>query len=543
MPVFDLSFNPRDPQFDAPGLPSVRWGVQLFTTGNLYQLNPEHVQLEQEGTAMRLTCRRLAWPGGGGNVAGYVEVRVVPEDGALVWRVQAQHEEPIKCIKLLLHGLPEDVLSRGWWHATSSRDEAVHPTAAAPLHWTYPQASQWLTPWACAGGEDGAVCISVRDAEVREKRLYVHSPPYAGGRSVVEIICDEDATRWDRDYAAPPIHLRVCSGASEVDADWQEHLRFVEHAYGLRHWDSRPDVPAWLREIRLVVNLHGQHWTGYVFNTFDRMAETLRFITQHIPGEQVLAYLPGWEGRYYFQYPFFQPGEDMGGHAGFRRLADTSQELGVRLMPMFGAHGANVQMYPDWERAAFRSRTNRIVKLFNFPDWDSDRSGEDDQIFLNTAEPTFRRHLLDQISPMVERYGLDIVYLDTTAAWFNDPRYNLYNGYRTLLGELRERHPGLAVAGEAWTDALLALFPINLSWLGVHRAFFRPELLARYGRAIQHLNEGAPGAGSTGVYEGGFAPAKRTPPTPGHLPSLSIVHDTLPDHADEVVRICRAAGR
>ena len=171
------------------------------------------------------------------------------------------------------------------------------------------------------------------------------------------------------------------------------------------------------------------------------MAETLRFVCHHMPAQHVAAYLPGWEGRYYFAYPWFEPGADMGGDAGFRRLAATAKELGVRLMPMFGMHGANIQRYADWERAVFRNRTNRHVVLLNKPDWDSDRSGEDDLVFLNPGEPQFRQHLVEQVSAAVTAYELEIAYFDTTAVWFNDPRYNLYDGYRALLTELRDRHP------------------------------------------------------------------------------------------------------
>jgi len=535
MEVHDLSFNPRDPLYDAPGFPGVRWGIQVFTIVNLYGLDPDEVEMTPEGDGVRLVCSGLSWAGGQKRARGRVEARLSWQDGALSWGIQAWHDEPIKSVKLLLWGLPEDALAQGWWHPTVAEGEVVKPAYKAPVRWTYPQG--WLTPWACAGEGEGALCLSVRDPQVREKRLYVHSPPYAEGKQVVELICEEDATAWDGRFETPQLRLRVCKRAGEIDADFEAHLSFVEGAYGLERWEERADVPAWARDIRLQLNLHGQHWTGYVFNTFDQMVDVLRFATRHIPGEQVLAYLPGWEGRYYFSYPHFKPGEDLGGDAGFRRLVSAARELGVRLLPMFGAHGANAQRYPDWERAAFRNSTDRYVTLFNQPDWDSDRAGEDDQVFLNPGEPNYRRHLVDEVSAAVERYGLEVVYFDTTAAWFNDPRYNLYEGYRTLLRELRARHPGLMVAGEGWTDALLALFPVNLSWLGVTRRYRYPQFLSRYGRALQHLNEGAPGLGSTGVYEGGFTPTRRIPPTPGHLPSVSIVDDTLAHHSDELARI------
>jgi len=98
------------------------------------------------------------------------------------------------------------------------------------------------------------------------------------------------------------------------------------------------------------------------------MAEALRFVARHIPGERVLAYVPGWEGRYYYAYPQYQPGPDMGGPEAFGRLRATARELGVHVMPMFGANGVNVQHYPDWERDVFRKSTNRYVDLINCPD-------------------------------------------------------------------------------------------------------------------------------------------------------------------------------
>lgn len=42
MDIFELSYNPRDPLYDLPGLPGVRWGL-IFTVNNLYQLDPAKV--------------------------------------------------------------------------------------------------------------------------------------------------------------------------------------------------------------------------------------------------------------------------------------------------------------------------------------------------------------------------------------------------------------------------------------------------------------------------------------------------------------------
>jgi hypothetical protein len=535
--VHDLSYDPRDPRFATPGDATLQWSVQIFTLSNCYGLAAEQSEITSTESGMLLRCAELSWAGQQQRAAGRCEVRVERVDGALTWHIEAWHDEPIKSIKLLLWGLPNAALGQGWWNPISPANHTHQPTVKNPFRLVYPDATSWPTPWACAGGNGGGVCISVRDTAVREKRLFVYPVPYAQGATVAEIICDADARHYGPHFSTPAIQLRYCDNQASIDADFAAHMAFVEAAYALRPWASRPDVADWARDIRLVLNLHGQHWTGYVFNTFDRMAETLRFVADHAPAQHIAAYLPGWEGRYYFDYPNFRPAEALGGAAGFARLAATARELGIRLMPMFGAHGANAQRYPDWERAAFRNRSNRYAFAWNKPDWDGDRSGEEDQLFLNPGEPRFREHLVRQISAMVKAYDLEIVYLDTTAAWNNDPRYHLYEGYRQLCAELRALHPQLMIAGEGWTDALLAIFPINLSWLGISRRFRYPQLLANYGRALQHLNEGAPGLGSTGVYEGGYTPATRHAPSAGHIASISIVDDTLTSYREELLRL------
>lgn len=541
MYVNDLSFDPRDPTFEAPGMPGVRWAIQIFTVNNLYALDPQRVTLTAHDAGVSLVCDGLAWAGQQRTAAGRVEVRVGRDSDALTWRVSAWHDEPIKNVKLLLYGLPEAALATGWWMPTTAEGAFEHPSPELPLRWRYPF-PEWHTAWACAGDASDAVTVSVRDPEVRPKCLYVHLPPYTDERAVVEIVCEEDARRWGDHFASPEIRLRHCTSQTEINADFESHLGFIEDAFALRPWDERGDVPAWMRDIRLVLNLHGQHWTGFVFNTFDRMAETLRVVADDIPGDQVLAYVPGWEGRYYYEYPFYQPGDDLGGEAGFRRLLATARELGIRVMPMFGANGANAQRYPDWERAAFRNRTDRIVRLINCPDWDTDRAGEDDQLFLNPGEPGFRAHLAGQVSDAVARYDLDGVFLDTSACWFNDPRYNVVDGYRALLAGLRDRHPGVLFAGEGWWDALLGIFPVNQSWLGVDRVYRRGDLLTRYARAIGHLADGTPGPGSTGVHEAGYHRGPRPTPTFGHIPTLGFVDDTLERYAAEVAAVCRAAA-
>ncbi|GAA0509850.1 hypothetical protein GCM10011581_42920 [Saccharopolyspora subtropica] len=534
----DLSFDPRDPYFPTPGPSGVEWAVQVFTTTNGYGVNGAHVR---EGDLVHVHADRYALLGQQRTVeAGELDVTVTWTAGLLEWSITARHDEPVKAVKLLLRGLPPDQLRAGWWTPSTGRGWA-HGVNGQRFQLEYP-GPDWVTPWVAAGPEDDGFVLSVRDPLVRRQILHVHQPPYAL-EPVVELVHVPAAGARSTTCRVPSIRLLMGTNALVADADLDEHLSFVEGAHNLVPWSARADVPEWLRHTALVVTLHGQHWTGYVFNTFVQMADALRFVAQHIDPHRVLAYLPGWEGRYYYTYPCYRPGPDLGGDEGFAELARTARQLGVRLMPMFGGHGANVVQYPQWERAVLRNDTNRYVELLNRPDWDTDRVGEGDQVFLNPGEPEFRAHLVESISAMVRDFGVDAAFLDTLGYWFNDPRYEVIDGCRRLTAELRRRHPHLVLAVEGWWDALSAIFPLSQQWFGLDRDLRKPRVLTRYARTTGHLAVGTPGLGSTGVHEKGFVPRPPDVARDGHIPVVGIVDTTLPTYAEEVASICRWAAR
>jgi hypothetical protein len=533
--INNLSFDPAHAWFPVPGVPDARWAIEVFTTENAYTADPSAAGVDEEG----LRATALMQLGGQRRAAGSVRV-VIDTDraGSVSWRIGAETPENIKGIKLLLRDLP--AAEQGWWTPTTPAGTTLRPTPAAPTLLAYPWNS-WQTPWVCAG-EGPAVVLSVRDRCVRAKRFYGYFPHWVAGE-VVEIVCDSAAAERAMSFSAPEIRLSLCADAADVRSDFEAHLSFLEAAYQLPRWGERTDVPAWADDLDIVLTLHGQHWTGHVFNTFDQMAASLEEICRDVAGSRVLAYLPGWEGRYYWQYPVYGPGQDLGGEAGFARLVETARGLGVHLMPMLGANGANANRYPDWERAAFRSPSNRYVALINNPDWDTDRAGEDDQIFLNPGEPTFRAHLADQVSRVVDRYGVEGVFLDTSGCWFDDPRHDVYEGYCDLVEELHRRHPGLLVCGEGWYDALLAVFPMNQTWLEMGQPPRYRDLPMRYTRVLGHLKDGAPGAGSTGVHEAGTNPLARPLRVEGYVPALPIVHDTLSNHREAVRAFVQALAK
>lgn len=546
----DLSYDPRDPCFDVAGAPGLRVGVQVFTTENVYGLDPDRTTVNRSEGVAEIVATGLSWAGQQQRADGGVAVQArVLDDGGVAVAVSVRHSEPVKAVKVLLRGLPAEALDRGWWQMTSPPGSTRPARPGSPLLWRYPWPGEdpwpeWETPWACAGeGDPLAVTISVRDNSLRPVRLFDHLPLWADGDHVVEIVCEQDARRVTSHYESPTIIVRQLEGPRAARADALAHLDHMAAAHGVPEWGARPDVPPWFRDIRLVAALHGCHWTGYVFNTYVEMGDALEAITGSIDGRHVLAYLPGWEGRYYFDYPDYAPSELLGGADAFAALIERAHGLGVRVMPMFGVHGVNRARWPNWEASVLRTRSGHLPTLVNRPDWDGDRAGEDDQIFCNPGEPGFRDHLLGEILRTIETFPVDGVFLDTTGCWHNDARFSMLDGYRAVVDGIRSRRPDLLVAGEGWFDALLGVFPVNQSWHGVDKVFRVPEVLTRFGRALGHLSTASPGTGSTGAHELGFTdPAGPVVPAPGHLPALTVVDGTIRDHADAVAGICAAAA-
>jgi hypothetical protein len=534
----NLSFDPGHPWFPVPGLvrgvSGAEWTVEVFTVDDALGLDPARARFD----GRVLSADGLRWLGGQRQRPGQVTVHLETTAETVSWRMHVDSgsdDAPVKGAKLLLRGLPDELTGAGWWGATTPAREAhvAEPGGCVRLAYPWPDLQ---TPW-LAAGEGPGLTLSARDDEVRAHRFY-HYRPHWSPTAVTEVVCDGSATRRTRTYSSSELRLTTSTTYDGILRDLDRHLDHVAGTFGLVPWEQRPDVPDWARELDLVLTLHGQHWTGHVFNTFDRMAEILEDLCDDVPGERVMAYLPGWEGRYYWQYPHYAPGEDLGGEAGFERLVATARRLGVHLMPMFGANGANARRYPRWEDAALLSPSGRHPVAVNAPDWDNDRAPEDDQVFLNPGEPGFRAHLVAQVSAVVERYGVDGVFLDTSGCWFDDPRHAMHPGYRQLVGEIRRRHPGLLVCGEGWYDALLGQLPLNQTWLPTDLPARHPGLPGRYARTLAHLVTGAPGSGSTGVHEEGASPAPSSLLDVGSVPAIGVVEDTFTTHRDEVRRLC-----
>jgi hypothetical protein len=271
------------------------------------------------------------------------------------------------------------------------------------------------------------------------------------------------------------------------------------------------------------------HWSGYVFNTYAPMAAALRWITSRIEGQRVLAYLPGWEGRYYWQYGNFRPDPRLGGEEGFRQLTREAHVLGVHLMPMFAAHSANSASpnFAQWGEPARLRTAAGFIEQGNKPDWDIARAHDPAwQAILNPGAPTWRAELIRQVRALLDTYdlGADAHFFDTSHWWQNDPTHPVYEGLVALRAELKTLYPELLICGEGWYDALGAVTPVSHAHVPAHWA---EEAFTPHNRGFAHLSTGDPSRGSTGVHERGTSPFEIAPLARHHWPTVTIVDGTI----------------
>lgn len=525
----NFSFDFNDPSFDFGGY---TFAFRIFTASNVYGLDPARLTVNRASDRLALHADGLTWAGGQERCDGRFEAALTMENGTIEWVARAQHSDPIKSIAALVDGLPRGRVAPCQRDFTDADDEErlfTYPhmprnygdTILSPLLLIQPPAGEVLY-------------IHCLDDVVRPKRFYLRPQ---GDCYHAEFLVEEQAPAWSTEFQAPPWRLGRCANPEEAFAAHQAH---IERAFGLPRWETRRDLPAWARDSRLVLNLHGAHWTGFVFNTFDRMLDILHWVGGRIDPHYVLVYLPGWDGRYYWNYPQYDPDPRLGGAKGLGRLVDEGHRMGFHFMPMFGLNAVN-RHHPDFER--FRDAETLWPDGDPFSaswvDWDNDRTVEGWMAIMNTGAPSWRDWLLERICRVVNEYGVDAVFLDIALFWINDPRYDMYQGTIELIQALHSRYPNLLVAGEGWYDALLGVIPVcQTAPPPLH-----PTLFTDYARAVGHLSQPAPGQGSTGVHEYGFRGFDRRTLeiNPNQIPTVGIVHDTLEKHRDIVEAIIAKA--
>ncbi|HEV3142028.1 MAG TPA: hypothetical protein VGY57_15990, partial [Vicinamibacterales bacterium] len=489
---------------------------------------------------LRVTCDEFVWAGGQRRAPGKLTARLnISGNGkAYECTATASMDQPIKAIATIVRGIPRGRVSPAGSPFFDPRDDEIllgYPFSGGDLFG--PQGNGGLTtPLVVVqppGGES-AIAISSRDPRVRTKRFYLQ-PGESGYR--VELLVEAEG--WRPNHSMDTGTWRIESVASIADAA-ASHYAHLERAFAIPRWADRRDVPDWLRRVQLVVTLHGMHYTGYIFNDYARMLAILKWMAPRIDPARVLVFLSSWDGRYYWDYPRYQPVERMGGPAGFATLIKDARRLGFRMMPMFGANTAN-RNQPEFARVAdaFTSKIDGDRLDLNWVDWDNDRHQEGWLSYMNLGVDSWRSWLESRIADIIQRYDVDAYFLDIVGGWVNNPKADMHEGTRRLVEDLRRRFPRVVAVGEMHYDAMMAFIPMYHSF----GQTLVTDLVQRHAKFFQHLSHPAPGRGSTGVHEAGFG--RWNPQTlslsDAAIPTLNVVDDTFEKYRGEMDAVIQRA--
>ena len=528
-----FSFDFPEPSVEFEGL---QISFRLYTFENTYALDCASLVARETGGGLDIHCSQLVWAGGQEKAPGQVRAQLRRNGPFIEWLAQAEMQQPIKSIAAIVRGVPRGKISAGGAGFFDPKDNEVllgYPFGGGSLF----TARGMNTPLAVIqAGETEFFFLSALREQVRAHRFYLQ-PGEKGYRA--ELVFEREG--WER---SPKIETPTwrAGRTSSAEAAFRPHFEHVERAFSIPSWTDRQDVPEWFRKVKLVVSLHGMHWTGYIFNSYARQLEILRWVATQIPPAQVLVFLPAWDGRYYWNYPLYEVDARMGGEAGFRQLIEEGQKMGFHLMPMFGTNSANrlLPVFPKISDATMAQIDGDAFNL-NWVDWDNDRHMEGWSPYMNLGVDSWREWLERRIADMIDRYKVDAYFLDIAGGWENNTKADTHEGTRRLVADLREKYPRVLCCGEMHYDALMAFIPLYQ----VFSEHAYPNGFEKYCRAFQHLSRPAPGRGSSGVHESGFSQFSLEPrPGASHtIPTITVVDDTFDRYPDVMAQVIAQARK
>jgi hypothetical protein len=507
-------------------LGDLEFAVRLATRENVYAPDPAQLHIETTDDCATFRAQGLIWGGGQEHAPGSLMLEITRgSDGRYIVNARGEHStEFVKSILILVRGL--DLVSM----TITPDDHATLEETSWGKGWIrarrYPYLDAAMPLVFIQEGNGREWFALSKDPLVRAK-YFASFFDYISNKQILALSHEQDARTPAYSMELPAWHIGQAADRVQVVL---ERCHDLESNFGLVPYAKRTDVPAWLNDIQLVAYLHGEHWTGHVFNTFDQMSETLHWLAERIDGKHIMAFLPAWDGRYYYDYPLYEPSERLGGSAGLKRLVEQAHHLGIKVVPMLGANGANIEYVKrlGLEDAVIHDAWGKEKRL-DWVDWDYDLATENNGYLMNLGHPGYRAYMLERASRLVDEFGVDGIFLDIAFYWENDPHYSPYEGTVAWVDEMRARYPHLLLFGENSYDALWGLFPM---WAEDQGPTGHAAALHRYARQTYYLAHPSPVTGSGGVHEGAwhYQGWKWNVPELS-LPALSIVEDTITKHA------------
>ncbi len=524
-----IGYDFKDPYLDFWGL---KFGVRLSTVNNIYCPNPKSLAIEKiSKNEIILRSNSLSAAGGQLISEGTIELKLIKEEKTHRIRVlaQASHDsELVKSILILIKGIgvksmiSEQAQAKGVQEFKNKKGIRVsYPSRAAtmPLVFLKTPNDEWY--------------ILSKDSKIRRKGFACFHN-YLTNEPLVLMSHDTDVRKISTNIKAPEWVLgknrKRIDVVKERCIDLEKHFAIIP--YNLKQNANTE----WIDNLKVVTFLHGVHWTGHVFNTYDQMGEQLEWITKTVNGEQILAFLPAWDGRYYVNYPEHQPDIRMGGSEGLKKFVKKAHQLGVKVVLMFG--GPNLSTFEFLKKnkmmeAGLKTSSGQS-KLQNWLDWNTDLQIETMGLIMNFGHPKYQDYMISKTGELFDKYDIDGVFLDGTLRWENSPDYSAYEGLVEYTKEIRKRYPEKLVMGEDGYDAIYGLFDLfhtSGGPLGLE------NYLLRYTRQFYYLSYPAEN-GSSGVHEIGWSNDSKTinSADPKYtIPSISLFYGDTKKYSNQIM--------
>ena len=490
-----IGYDFKDPYVDFKGL---KFAIRLSTDNNIYCPNPDQMNIKKlSKNEVVLHSNSLSSAGGQLISGGSIELKLsLTADNRISISAKGSHPSEIsKTILVIIKGIKvesmvsEQPQAKGVQNFKDKKGIRVsYPSRAAtmPLVFFTTSDKEWH--------------VISKDRKIRKKGfacLYDHIT----NEPVILLSHDADMRKISTNIKAPKWVLGNDRPRIEVV---KERCVDLEEYFGLTPFIRKQKVHKdWIDNLKLVTFLHGTHWTGYIFNTYDQMGEQLEWISQTVDGKQILVFLPAWDGRYYVNYPEHEPEGRMGGSDGLKRLVKKAHRLGMKIVLMLG--GPNLSTFEflkknDMMGTGLKTPSGH-QELQNWLDWNTDLKIETMGLIMNFGHPKYLDYMISKTSELFDIYGIDGVFLDGTLRWQNSPDYSAYEGLVKYTKEIRKKYPQKLIMGEDGYDAVYGLFDLfhtSGGPLGLE------NYLLRYTRQFYYLAYPSEN-GSAGIHEIGWS--------------------------------------
>jgi hypothetical protein len=490
-----IGYDFKDPYIDFQGL---KFAIRLSTDNNIYCPNPGQMNIKKlSENEVVLHSNSLSSAGGQLISGGSIELKLsLTADNRISISAKGSHPSEIsKTILVIIKGIKvesmvsEQPQAKGVQVFKDKKGIRVsYPSRAAtmPLVFFTTSNREWH--------------VISKDRKIRKKGfacLYDHLT----NEPVILLSHDADMRKISTNIKAPQWVLGNDRPRIEVV---KERCFDLEEYFSLTPFNKKHKVHKdWIDNLKVVTFLHGTHWTGYIYNTYDQMGEQLEWISQILDGKQILVFLPAWDGRYYVNYPEHEPEGRMGGSDGLKRLVKKAHRLGMKIVLMLG--GPNLSTFEflkknDMMGAGLKTPSGH-EELQNWLDWNTDLKIETLGLIMNFGHPKYLDYMISKTSELFDIYGIDGVFLDGTLRWQNSPDYSPYEGLVKYTKEIRKKYPQKLIMGEDGYDAVYGLFDLfhtSGGPLGLE------NYLLRYTRQFYYLAYPSEN-GSAGIHEIGWS--------------------------------------